>query len=97
MIEISIGMDYLFETQRINKLKFNGRGLLDDSNVKNISVFQVQDGKIMHHYLEVDEPLYAIDLCDSDLCASEYIDADEELSDVLNDNECVLFSDYKEI
>lgn len=90
MIEISIGMD-------INKLKFNGRGLLDDSNVNNLSAFQVQDGKIMYHYLKVDEPLYAIDLFDGDLCASEYIDADEELSDVLNDNESILFSNYKEI
>ena len=97
MVEINIDMDYLFETQRVNKLQFKGRGLLDDNDIKAISNFKFQDGRILHWYGEVDNPLFVYDLDDEDKGVGEYIDDDEELSDSLNDSEAVIFAEYREI
>ena len=93
MVEINIDMDYLFGIRRVSKLQLRGRGILDDSSVKNLEM-KFQDGKIMHLYRNVENVLYVEDLDDDDLSANEYIEKDEELSDSLNDSETVLFPEY---
>lgn len=97
MLEIEINMDYLFESQRVNKLQFMGRGILDDDDVKTISEFKFKDGRILYRYGEVENPLYVYDLDDDDMGVDEYIEADEELSDSLNDSEAVIFAEYREM
>ena len=96
MIEIELGMDYLFDARRVNKLQFHGKGILNDDDAKSISEFKFQDGCILHRLGEIDEPLCVYDL-EEDMGVEEYIEADEELSNVLNDNEPILFAEYKEI
>lgn len=96
MVEIEANMDYLFDARRVNKLQLRVRGILDDSDIKNLEM-KFQDGKIMHLYREVENVLYSEDLDDDDLSANEYMEEDEELSDSLNDSEAILFAEYKEI
>ena len=56
-----------------------------------------QDGKILHLFGEVEDVLYADDLEDDDLSVRDYIEADEELSDSLNDSEVLIFAEDREI
>jgi len=96
MLEIELDMDYLFDIRRVNKLQLRGRGILDDSDIKNLEM-KFHDGKIMHLYRNVENVLYVEDLDDDDLSANEYIEKDEELSDSLNDSEAIIFAEYREI
>lgn len=89
-------MDYLFDVRKVSKLQLHGRGILDDSDIKNLEM-KFQDGKLCPNYCEVEDVLYSEDLEDNDLSANEYMEEDEELSDSLNDSEAIIFAEYREI
>ena len=89
-------MDYLFDIRKVNKLQLDSRGILDYDNVKKLDM-KFQDGKIVHYCNRVEEVLSVVDLEENDLSVSDHIDADEELSDELNDSEIILFADCVEI
>ena len=96
MLEIELDMDYLFDIRKVSKLQLESRGILDCNDVKKLGM-KYHDGKIMHYYREVEDVLYNDDLEANDLSVSDHIDADEELSESLNDSEIILFSEYVEI
>lgn len=89
-------MDYLFEIRKASKLQLDSRCILDCDDVKKLGI-KFQDGKIVHYFGSVDEVLSVVDLEDDDLSVSDHIDADEELSESLNDNEIILFPKCIEI
>lgn len=91
MIEID-----LFGIRMVSKLQSRGRGILDDSDIKNLEI-KFQDGKLCPSYYKVENVLYTEDLEDDDLSVNEYIDKDKELSDSLNDSEAIIFPEYREI
>lgn len=86
----------LFGIRRVSKLQLRGRGILDDSDIENLEM-KFQDGKILPWYGEIEDVLRVVDLEANDLSASDHIDADEELSDLLNESEVVIFAKYSEI
>lgn len=96
MVEIELDMDYLFDIRMVSKLQLRGRGILDDSDIKNLEM-KFQDGKLCPTYYEVENVLYSDDLANNDFTFRNYIEADEELSDSLNDSEAIIFSEYSEI
>lgn len=96
MVDIELDMDYLLESQRVYKLQLDSRGILDCDDVKKLGM-KYQDGKILHWFGEVENVLYADDLEGDDLSVRDYIEADEELSDSLNDSELVIFAEDREI
>lgn len=89
-------MDYLFDIRKVSKLQLDSRGILDCDDVKKLEL-KFEDGKIVHCFGSVDEVLSVVDLEDDDLSVGDHIDADEELSDELNDSETILFPKYIEI
>ena len=95
MVEIELDMN-LFGIRRVSKLQLRGRGILDDSDIENLEM-KFQDGKLCPSYYEVENVLYSDDLANNDFTVGNYIEADEELSDSLNDSEAIIFGEYKEI
>ena len=95
-MEIELDMDYLFDIRMVSKLQSRGRCILDDSDIENLEM-KFQDGKLRTSYYEVENVLYSDDLANNDLSVSDHIEADEELSDSLNDSEAIIFGEYSEI
>lgn len=95
MVEIELDMN-LFGIRRVSKLQLHGRGILDDSDIENLGM-KFQDGKLCPSYYEVENVLYSDDLANNDFTVGNYIEADEELSDSLNDSEAIIFAEYSEI
>lgn len=98
MVEIELDMDnlYLFDICNVSKLQLESRGILDCDDVKKLGM-KYHDGEIMHCYREVEDVLYVGDLDDNDLSVNDHIDADEDLSESLNDSGFILFSEYVDI
>lgn len=85
------------ELDKAKKPQLDGCAILDCDNVKNL-VFKDMDGKIMHHYCnEVEDALCIDDLEANNLSVSDYIDADEEMTESLNDSEIILVAECDEI
>lgn len=95
MIRIEVDMGNFIDTTRINKIQFKSTGIINDSATRLELKFN--DGKKLHFYKEVDPNLYISDLIDDDLDALDYVFADDELNDELNETEDVVFAKYSEI
>ena len=89
-------MDYLFYIRNARKLQSYSRGIFDFDDLNKFDM-KFQDGKILPWYGGVEDVLRVVDLEVNDLSVSDHIDADEELSDLLNESEVVIFAKYSEI
>lgn len=89
-------MDYFYYIRKASKLKSYSRGILDFDDLNKLEM-KFQDGNILPWYGDVEDVLRVVDLEGNDLSVSDHIDADEELSDLLNESEVVIFAKYSEI
>lgn len=95
MISMEVDIGNFIDTARINKIQFKSTGIINDSATS----FELKsnDGKKLHYCKEVDPNLYISDLMDDDLDTLDYVFADEELNDELNETEDVVFVMCNEI
>ena len=96
MVSIEIDMMASFiDNKRINKTQYRAKGIMDDA--RNSIEFKYNDGCILGYYREVEPDLLVNDIIDNDLGALDYVFADDELNDELNETGDVVFARYSEI